>query len=275
MELNLVIDILKLVVPTVMALVSLAYAMKQRNVIKTEISKKRYLESALFHLNGAIASLKRAQGVTFDEEDSDDFLQAKMLIWNILEASFDLRKRKLSLDVSYRILDLGETNKPYGERDTSVIRNLDEHDSSWFVNLWIKSLGKRTLVLESDTRIVGYERASTYECWFGEFGVFVGNLTDAKRSLSRFEEVYESFAPNSIKEITKLLKEVLERIFEVSFKPKRIEIDLDKFSTTDEVLNYFFEEITNYSSIVGKAPKISEIVSELEKARKELFLKIY
>ena len=56
--------------------------------------------------------------------------------------------------------------------------------------------------------------------------------------------------------------------------PKSIEIDLDDFTETNETIRYLVEKILNYSRIADEFSKVSELISELTRARKELFLKI-
>lgn len=271
---EMIIDILKLVVPTVIALVSLAYAIKQRSVVKREISKKRYLEEALSNLNQAIASLKAIQqDITVSDEDSGEkWCDSETIVMDIFRASFDLKKKKITLKVSYVVQDLGERDKPYSESNVREFKNLDIYESQWLVDLVGKT--NKAITVESKTQIVDFRRASLNDLSFFKFVRAAQHLIEIEKALSSFEEVYESVSSDSMKKASQLSQEVVEEIFEVVAKPKNIEIDLESFSETHEIAKYLLEEILNYSHITETFSKVSEIVSELEKARKELFLKI-
>lgn len=117
----MIIDILMLVVPTTIALISLAYVMKQRATVKSELTKKRYLENAQSNLNEAIKSLRQL-GVPSIRDISggyetfgDIYNDLMMVLSEILRASFNLNKKEIPLEVSYELRDLGERGKPSSE----------------------------------------------------------------------------------------------------------------------------------------------------------------
>jgi len=277
MGLGEIFEIIKWIIPNLVALVSLIYAIKQRNIVKREISRKRYLESALSNLNEVIQSLKLIKIPCLSDLDGlrgefeDTLFDAEVIVSEILRASFETKKKKINLDISYRLFDLGERSKKSSEIAPRVIENFDELEPKWFFDLLHSD---KAFILESNTKIQGYERKICNELSFTEFKFFIYKLIRAKQKLSKYEEVYESISPNCLNNLNRLIKEVTEEIFKTISKPKTVQIDLDKFSTTDEIMKFLIEEVLNYSTLTQKLSRISEIISELTEARKELFLKV-
>jgi len=261
---ELVIEILKLVVPTIIALVSLAYAVKQRNVVRREISKKRYLESALSNLNATINSLKAIQNLMTSFENTDEWSESQYVASDVLTASYDLKKKKVALEVSYELVEFVEKDK------IRRIQNLDEYTPEWFSDF----VKEKDFFLSVDTETSSLGGPIQNAITLSEFRHAIKGLIQTKQNLSTFEEVYENVAPDSVKRFNHLFEEVSAEIFKTIYKPKRIEIDLNKFSETHEIAKYLFEEILGYSHIAERFSKISQLISELERARKELFLKI-
>lgn len=278
MELDLIIDILKLVVPTVIAVVSLVYAMKQRNIVKREISKKRYLENAQTNLSEAVNHLKnidipdllalwkdvRAHYSKYGEWENACF-GTYLLTVDILRASFKLKANKIGMEVEYHVHD---RERSEGE---SPIRSLDEFEPQWLVDFFRSN---KRFSIECETRINDYERDTNGEPDFSVFEHAIRLLNKSVETLSSYEEVYETISPDSVKKVNRFFEDMAKEIFKVICKPRRIEIDLKKFAEADEITRYIFEEILDYSRIASKFSKVSEVISELAKVRKELFLKI-
>jgi hypothetical protein len=275
---NLIIDILKWLIPTIIAVASLYYAIRQRSVVKREISKKRYLESAQTNLNEAINHLRNIDipdllmlwkdakaGYPKYDEWEDACFGTYLLTDDILRASFKLKTNKIGMDVEYYI--------HYRERSEGekTIRNLDEFEPQWLVDFFRSN---RYFSIECETRINDYERDSNGEPDFSAFEHAIKLLNKSVETLSSFEEVYDSISPDSVKKVNRFFEDIVKEIFKVICKSRRIEIDLKKFAEAEEITRYIFEEILNYSHIASKFSKVSEAISELTKARKELFLKI-
>jgi len=270
MELDLIIDILKLVVPTVIALVSLAYAIKQRSLVKREISKKGYLESALSNLNEAIEFLRIIPNL-FSTKSEDEWSEIEMIVWDILKGSFNLKKRKFALEVSYCIVDFMEKSDSPSEK-YKYIRSFNGIEPRWLFDLLMKKDG--LVFITAEPHIVGLSQSHISSVVFSMFEHAVHNLVKASKILSSHEEVYETVAPDSVKKVNHLIEEAAGEVFETIRKPIRLEIDLDKFSKSDDIVIYLFEKVLNCSHIADKFSKVSELISELTEARKELFLKI-
>jgi dihydroneopterin aldolase len=93
--------------------------------------------------------------------------------------------------------------------------------------------------------------------------------------LTNYEEVYETVCPKITQIATKLFEEIVEEIFTVISKPKKVEVDLTKFSKVDDMTRYLLETYLNYGHISEKFSKgVSELESKLTEARKQLFLRI-
>jgi len=277
MELRDIIDIIKWAIPTFIALVSLIYAIKQRNILKREISRKRYLESALSNLNKVIESLKDIKIPPLSNIDSlaeelvDSYFAAETITSEVIMASFETKKKKVNLAASYRLI-LWERDKKSSEKTSRVIEKFDEMSPEWLFNLFHSD--KTSFFVESCTTIQGYEKRAVNELDFSYFIFSIIRLIEAKKNLSKYEEVYESICPNCLKNLNQLIKEVIEEFFKTISKPKTIQIDLDKFSTIHEIIEFLIEEVLNYSTLTQKLSRIPEIISELTEVRKELFLKI-
>lgn len=273
MDLNLLVEVLKLIVPSSIALISLIYAIKQRNLVKEGISKKRYLESALSNLNEATKCLEEIPTNFTLTEDSDELAEATFLAFEILTASFELKRKSISLEVSYYLEDLGERNKPYDKREKREIHDFENYSPQ----LLIDFIGKgknRTLLLESDARIVGFNRIYSNNVEIKPLLWSIEWLLKAKDTLSSYQVVYENFSPNSIKKLNLLIEEIAEEVLETIRKPKHIEVDLNKLTHMNEIIKYLVDKIGNYSNVAMKISKVSEVISELTEIRKELYSKI-
>ena len=278
MEMDLLIEVLKLVVPSIIALGSLYYAIKQRSLVKGEISKKRYLESALSNLNEAIKSLRSINiprisslGGGYDLSDAwaDVSFCAYSVCSEIFRASFELKKKKIPVEVSYSIRDLGV--RPKFETAAKTIENFDGLDLQWFIDFLQPN---RAYMITSHPRISNFEQFTVNDIDFGGFERGIDNLKKALEALLPYEEVFETVSPNSVKKTTELFEELAEEIFKTFSRSKTIEINLEKFGEMNGIIRYLIEQTLNYSRIAEKFSKVSEVISELIEARKELFLKI-
>ena len=279
MESSEIIDALKWVVPTLIALGSLIYAIKQRNIVKKEISKKRYLENALSNLKEAIGYLEwiKMPNLSTDsdlkeEVGEDNSNNLNVLISEILKASFELKKTKFKLTVSYELTNFGKNGKFYSEKDVRKIRDFSELSHEYLIDL-IKSGGM--FRIETDTDIPDYQREIVNEIEFNDFTYTLEFIRRAINKLSKYEEVYDSISPDSVKKAERLVEEISSEILQVISTPKEISVDLSKFSKTNEIARYLFENSLNYSPIAHKISEgVSSLVSNLTEVRRELFLKI-
>lgn len=278
MELNLLLDILKIGVPTVIALASLIYVIKQRNVVKSALSKKRYLESALSNLNGAIESLRNINithnlnSIESYEVWGDTTNDVVSLVADILRASFNLKTKNIVLDVSY----YAEGQRKEQTGFTSTFKGGGEgffgvEEAQTFVD----TLRTYSVRIDSKTSIANFERF-----WRGNdlsFSILMSGfeeLKEAKEKLLAYEEVYESLCPHVIRKLNQIIDNIAEGILEAIRKSKHIELDLQEFSEVRGIMIYLLEEILQYSKIAKEFSEVSELISELTEARKELFLKI-
>lgn len=149
--------------------------------------------------------------------------------------------------------------------------SFSDYDSEWFVTL-MKSEFEYVFV-ESDITIEGIEPSYCNDIPL-DFNFALHWIRKATVALQKYQEVYESISPTSITELNQFFEETAKAIFEVIRKPKKIEVDLDSFSTTDELTIFLINQITNFSEIEPKFSRVQEIVNELNEARKQLFLKI-
>ena len=189
----------------------------------------------------------------------------------LLKASFELRTKKITLNVTYVIHYHSEVDR--ADKEKHVTKEISDF-SSFSVDWFIKFFHTHHPPIYSKVEIHNYEQK-----WWNDFDFYfltmgLRDLDDAKRKLLVYEEVYENFSPDSISNINDVFEEIAKEIFMFIRTSKKIEINLDDFSTVDEIMEYLFEKLVNYSCIQRKFSKIGEIISELTKARKELFLKI-
>lgn len=279
MEPSEVIDALKWVVPTLIAFGSLIYAIKQRNIVKKEISKKRYLEDALSNLKEAIGYLERIKmpnlstdSNLMEEVSEDNSNNLDILISEILKASFELKKTKFKLTVSYELTEYGKEGEFYLEKDVRRIRDFSGLSHEYFIDL-IKTDGM--FYLETDTNIPDYQREVGNEITFDDFTWSLEFIWKAINTLSKYEEVYDSISPDSVKNAKRLVEEISSEILQVISTPKEISVDLNKFSKTQEIARYLFENSLNYSPIAHKISEgVSSLISNLTEIRRQLFLKI-
>lgn len=125
-----------------------------------------------------------------------------------------------------------------------------------------------------ETQIVGHERESNGE---PDFGVILDGfelVKKAKEKLLTYEVVYESVSPYTLSKMNLFYERIGKAIFETYGKPKSMEINLDSFSTFDDVHHFVFETILDYTRIANEFSKVGELISDLVNIRKELFLKV-
>lgn len=266
MELSLILEALKWVVPILIALISLVYAIKQRNVVKKEISKKRYLEDALSNLNAAMETLRTIRILDIKksndyEEWGDTATEFRMLTYEILRASFDLKMRKFVMNISY-------TANSYDKQTKES--KVDLNDLESFLN----ALRSNRVWIYSHANIANVEMEFMNSPDFHHVTWDVESLVDALEALLKFEEAYESLRPDCVKNVKQAFEDVAKEIFVTVSQPKTIELVLAKFNTTDEISEHLCKEILNYPSLADKLSKVSELLSELSEARKELFMKV-
>ena len=273
MELDLIIEILKLVVPTVIAVFSLYYAIRQRGVVKREISKKRYLERALSNLNETLKTIERLPDrIKLDDEDSDEWGEAKFLADDILRASFEMKKRQIRLNITYLLEDWGKKGEKMPHL-TPRIPLPDKFEPLWLANFLLRNRDK-AIWLETETEIIGFERPSANSPDSVAFLFVLKALIDAIDKLSTFEEVYDSLVLNSVENIRQIYATLSEELLKTIWKNKQVEINLDNFKNAKQVERFLLEEITSYSKLIKKFSEVSEVVSVLKEVRKELFSKV-
>lgn len=266
-----VIDILLKIVPIIIAGVSLIYVIIQRRIVKRELMKKKYLENALTNLNEGLTLLNKIF-ITPNVDHAelvDTYNDAEMVVWDIIRIHYDFKVKEFVLDISYR-LRYYEGEKISSETRVEVY-NFADYKVKWFIDL-INS-GK-LLFIQSDIRIRKYQRHVGNEITFHDFIWALQCLNNVKVELAKFEEVYDSISPNCVKKVNNLFEELAKAVFDVFSQPNEMEIDLDRFSNTDEICRFLIEETLNFSEIAKKFSKVSEIISELSETRKQLFLKI-
>jgi len=278
MDLTLIIEILRWVIPIVISLGSLIYAVKQRNIVKKEISKKGYLENAITCLSAVIHQLEKIEVPNLSAlwEDVKAYYSkypqwenacfgTYLLATDILRASFNMKTKKIDMEVEYivSIQDRSEGAKK--------VSNLNEFEPKWFIDL---THSNKKFSVTCNTNIKNYKRDTDGEPEFDVFEDIIILLKKSQNLLLDYEEVYEMVSPNLFKKVNCFVEDVTKEIFKVIRKPKHIELDLNEFADSEEIKSYVFEEILNYSQLASKFSKISEVVSELVETRKELFLKI-
>jgi hypothetical protein len=262
----------------VIALVSLTYAVKQRNVIKKEIAKKSYLESAQTNLNIAIQSLRNQKlpnlsDPNCDLKDLDDtYFDALTIVEDLLRANFESKKTQFTLKVSYELVDVGESGKHYSEKEERTTNDFSQSSPKLLIDL-LKS--RRTFYINSETDILDVQRQVGNSPSLNDTVWGLRDLWFVINRLSAYEEVYETVCPNVLKQANQLLEETVEQVFKAISAPKTIEINLKKFSKTDDITKYVIDTLTDYTHITAKLSHgISELDSKLTEARKELFLRI-
>jgi len=273
------LEALKLAIPTTIALISLIYAMKQRNIVKKEIAKKRYLENAQVNLNEAIQHLRNINlprlsdpNCNITENFEDEYNDASLIVNELLQANFESKRRRFTLKVSYELFDLGQSDKEYSERETKRISDFSKSNPELLIDL-LKS--NRTFYINSETDILDFQRKSGNSIGFGLIVLSIEALWFAIEKLSAYEEVYDTVCPSIVKKANHLLEETTEEVFNVISKSKTIEIDLKEFSRTEDILEHLIDRYLNYNVISEKLSQgISELDSKLTEARKELFLRI-
>jgi hypothetical protein len=265
----------------IIALASLVYAIKQRQVIKSEIKKKRYLENAQTNLTKAIDHLRSIilpdltdSNCDLYESLGDDYNDVSVIINQILYAGLESKRTKFTLEVSYELTDYGELHSE--KREERIINDFSQWNPKLLADTLI-DLFKRdtTFSIKSETVIPDYERRVVNEISFRVFTWELEQLRLAIDKLTNYEEVYETVCPDIIKTATRIFEEISKEIFNVISEPKKVEVDLAKFSKVDDIIRYLFETYLNYNHISEKFSKgISELDSKLTEARKQLFLRI-
>jgi hypothetical protein len=277
--LDFVLEALKLAIPTIIALASLIYAIKQRNIVKKEIAKKRYLENAQINLNEAIQRLRnvnlpRLQDQNCDIRESipDEYNDANMIANDLLQAYFESKTTRFTLKVTYWLTDLGDLDKEYSKREIKDISDFSKSSPKLLIDL-LKA--NKSFWIHSETDILEIQRQFGNSIGFHPITWGIESLWFAIKKLSMYEEVYDTVCPNIVKRVNNLLDEIAEDVFRVISEPKTIEIDLKEFSKTDDIIKHLIDRYLTYIAISEKLSQgISELDSKLTEARKELFLKI-
>jgi hypothetical protein len=276
--LDLALEVLKLAVPTIIALVSLAYAIKQRKVVKKEIAKKSYLESAQTNLSEAIQRLREVELPSLSDPNCDlmaDFediyFDTNTIVEDLLRAYFESKKTQFTLKVSFELVDFGETDKSYSERNTRKFNDFSQSSPKLLIDLSKSG----SFCIYSETDILDVQRRLGNSPSFDPFVWSFYALRFALSKLSEYEEVYETVCPSVVKQANQLLEGTVEQVFKVISVPRTVEIDLKEFSKTDDITKHLIDTLLDYTHISEKLSQgISELDSKLTKARKELFLKI-
>ncbi len=273
------LEALKLAIPTIIAVVSLFYAIKQRNLVKKEITKKKYLESAQTNLSEAIQHLRNVRlpnlsDLNYDLQENleDIYIDASIIVEDFLRAYFESKKTHFTLRVSYELNDLGASGKPYSENETRRISDFSQSSPKLLVDL-LRS--DRSFCINSETDILDVQRRVGNSPGFDPLEWGLRGLWFALSKLSAYEEVYDTVCPNVVKQANQLLEETAEQVFKAISVPRTVEIDLKEFSKTDDIIKRLIDTLLNYTHISEKLSQgISELDSKLTEARKELFLKI-
>jgi hypothetical protein len=276
-ELDLVAILIALSSATI-SLVSLSYAAKQRNIVKHELVKKHYLENAQTNLTEVIERLRKTELPKIDETCDlretigDSYWDANVLTQQILIASFESKKTKIMLEVSYELKDYGKTGELDSEAKTKTTSDFSQSSPKLLYDLFKLD---RAFSIESNTVIPDYQRNLGNEIHLDLLEWGLRNLVFAIDKLTNYEEVYETVSANIMKFAIHLLEETTKEVFKVISEPKKVEVDLRKFSRADDITKYLFETYLNYGHISKMLSQgISELDSKLTEARKELFLRI-
>ena len=273
------LEALKLAIPTIIAVVSLFYAIKQRNLVKKEIARKSYLESAQTNLNEAIQHLRNVRlpnlsdlNCDLEKDLEDIYFDASTIVEDFLRAYFESKRTQFTLRVSYKLNDLGASGKPYSEKETRRISDFSQSSPKLLVDL-LRS--DRSFYINSETDILDVQRRVGNSPGFDPLVWGLHGLWFALSKLSAYEEVYDTVCPNVVKQANQLLEETAEQVFKAISVPRTVEIDLKEFSKTDDITKHLIDTLLNYTHISEKLSQgISELDSKLTEARKELFLKI-
>lgn len=263
----------------IITLLSLIYAIKQRQVIKKEIEKKRYLENAQTNLTEIINHLRSIElpdltdaSCDLQESLGDEYNDASTITEQILGASFESKRTKFTLEVGYELIDFGERHKDTQAKDWKRYDDFSQLSPKLLMDLLRTN---RTFMIESKTVIPDYQRRVVNEISFHTFEWGLTALKSAMDKLAKYEEVYETVCPNITETASRLLEQVCEEIFNVISESKKVEIDLTKFLKVDDIARYLYETYLNYNHISKKFSKgNSELDSKLAEARKQLFLRI-
>lgn len=273
------IDLVKWLIPTIIAIIGVAFGILQRKIAKEEISKKRHLESALTNLNNVIEIIEGLPARIEFHEESNVFMDTEVVIDDILRASLTAKKKVVSLEVSYFVEDHGDPNIPIDKRyPYKKISLPKEYDPDWLLNVLIEKgwwLRGGRIKISTRTEIKGYTRKVINSPDPDDFLRVLHHLLEAENKLLMYEEVYETLAYHSLNEIKQVYKEIGRTLFELIRKEKRrIKVDLDKLNNIEEMREFLWEQILNYSGLRSHVLKTSKVISSLKKARKELFLKL-
>ena len=263
----------------IIALLSLIYAIKQRQVIKKEIEKKRYLENAQTNLTEIINDLRSRKlpdltdaSCDLHESLEDEYNDVSTIAEQILRASFESKRTKFTLEVGYGLTDFGEMKKHASEKEWKIYDDFSQSSPNLLLDLLRTN---RSFLLSSKTVIPDYQRRIGNEISFHIFMWELRSLKSAVDKLANYEEVYETVCPNITETASRLLEQVCEEIFSVISESKKVEVDLTKFLKVDDIARYLFETYLNYNHISEKFSKgNSELDSKLSEARKQLFLRM-
>ena len=259
-------------IAAIIAILTFVYSRKKWKVLKEQVMRKRYLENALSNLKTVINSLSsirlpKLEDTHLPDELVDTYTDAYVLASNIVIAGYELKKKKFVLDVSYfaSLVQTSENLKRFRR-----INNIAEYDVDRFIDL-IES--ESFITIYSKTKIEGYEPFFSNEISFIDFTRILRLLIHVKNNLVAYAEIYEILSPNLMNKIDQLIKEIAEEILKAC-KAKKIEINLEEFSSTHDIARYLLDEYLNYNSLERIVSKISGITSELSDMSKQLFLKL-
>lgn len=273
----LVIEILRWSIPIIIALVSLSYTILERRKQKEKSLKERYLESAQSNLNQVIEILRKIdvpplvllkKGFETIDPWGDFHGDVYTNVSELLRFSYDLGEKKITINLPYELTDYGETQ----ESETKELQYKRICDFSSFSNESFSNfLSTHSFNLAARFEIPDFEQFWKNEINFTFFTWGLEEINSAKKKLLVYEEVYENLSPTSINNINNLFNDISSDILKTVQQSKTLEINLENFSNTDEIMSYLVENALNYSYIQKKFLVVNDIISELIKARKELF----
>ncbi len=265
------IELLKWLIPTIIAVIGIVFGIMQRKIAKKEISKKRHLQKALSNLSDVIEIAESLPTWIEFDRTSDIVNDTDTLINDILRASFATKKKRLNLEISYFVIDYGDTNTPFDKRYTSKEFSLQKkHNQDWLSNILTKE-GRRIRIY-TETEIKDYSRYWGNSPDFNAFVWAFRRLLEITNKLSAYEEVYETLACNSLNEFRDTSTELGKALSGLMQQEKRlIEINLDALEDFEMMRDYLWDQIFDYSNLKKIVVKTSGMVPALKKARKELF----
>lgn len=269
------IDLLKWLVPTIVAIIGVVFGIMQRKTAKEELSKKRRLENALTNLNDIIKVIEELPSIIEFDRESDVISDLENVVVEILTASLNTKKKIINLKISYDVEDFGDPKIPFDKRyPFKKISVPKEYDPNWLLDV-LKDKGIARIHLRTQTKIKGYTRLWANSPDPNDFLWVLHHLLESMNKLSLYEEVYETLADRSLDEVEQISEQIGKTLFELIYQGKKyVKIDLNKLDHSEKIEEYLMEQILNYSELKKQVLKASMIASSLKKARKELFLRL-